>query len=198
MCLYHHSLYIDGLVQERRNCIANALELRLYCTNPSIWPGGGGGCWNPRGGIPEYVRWYRYKLISSIIAADGLATERARASEDIVLTLFFSEYDFKSMGVIMVPRQQRTPPVYTYSIGLCCLVIRLYLCMLVSLIINADTDFYLKLFTFYTHMLCILHTYIYFLSMLFYTALLFCEPYIVVIDSRYIAVQYNTRTHQPQ
>ena len=28
--------YIDGLVQERRNSIANALELRLCCTKPSI------------------------------------------------------------------------------------------------------------------------------------------------------------------
>ena len=28
--------YIDELVQERRNSIANALELRLSCTNPSI------------------------------------------------------------------------------------------------------------------------------------------------------------------
>ena len=28
--------YIDGLVQERRNSIAIALELRLSCTNPSI------------------------------------------------------------------------------------------------------------------------------------------------------------------
>ena len=27
---------IDGLVQERRNSIANALELRLCCSNPSI------------------------------------------------------------------------------------------------------------------------------------------------------------------
>ena len=27
---------IDGLVQERRNSIANALELRLSCTNPSM------------------------------------------------------------------------------------------------------------------------------------------------------------------
>ena len=27
---------IDGLVQERSNSIANALELRLSCTNPSI------------------------------------------------------------------------------------------------------------------------------------------------------------------
>ena len=29
--------YIDGLVQERRNSIVNALELRLSCTNPSIY-----------------------------------------------------------------------------------------------------------------------------------------------------------------
>ena len=29
-------VYIGGLVQERRNSIANALELRLSCTNPSI------------------------------------------------------------------------------------------------------------------------------------------------------------------
>ena len=28
--------YIDGLVQERRNSIANALELSLSCINPSI------------------------------------------------------------------------------------------------------------------------------------------------------------------
>ena len=28
--------HIDGLVQDRRNSIANTLELRLSCTNPSI------------------------------------------------------------------------------------------------------------------------------------------------------------------
>ena len=28
---------IDGLVQERRNSIANAMELGLSCTNPSVW-----------------------------------------------------------------------------------------------------------------------------------------------------------------
>ena len=28
---------ISGLVQERHNSIANALELRLSCTNPSKW-----------------------------------------------------------------------------------------------------------------------------------------------------------------
>ena len=33
------SAQIDGLVQERRNSIANALELRLSCTNPLRWSG---------------------------------------------------------------------------------------------------------------------------------------------------------------
>ena len=37
--VYH---YIDGVVQERRNSIAGALELRLSCANPSscwlLWP----------------------------------------------------------------------------------------------------------------------------------------------------------------
>ena len=32
----HCKHYIDGLGQERRNSIANALDLRLSCTNPSI------------------------------------------------------------------------------------------------------------------------------------------------------------------
>ena len=29
--------YIDGLVQEKRNSSALAMELRLSCTNPSMW-----------------------------------------------------------------------------------------------------------------------------------------------------------------
>ena len=31
------NVHIDGLVQARRNSIANALELRLSCTNPSVY-----------------------------------------------------------------------------------------------------------------------------------------------------------------
>ena len=31
------NMHTDGLVHERRNSIANALELRLSCTNSSIW-----------------------------------------------------------------------------------------------------------------------------------------------------------------
>ena len=34
---YLLNYHIDGLVQERRNSIATALELRLSCTNPSTW-----------------------------------------------------------------------------------------------------------------------------------------------------------------
>ena len=30
-------IHIDGLMQERRNSSALAMELRLSCTNPSIW-----------------------------------------------------------------------------------------------------------------------------------------------------------------
>ena len=33
---YNMILHIDGLVQEKRNSIADALELHLSCTNPSI------------------------------------------------------------------------------------------------------------------------------------------------------------------
>ena len=34
--LFSKVILTDDLVQERRNPIANALELRLFCTNPSI------------------------------------------------------------------------------------------------------------------------------------------------------------------
>ena len=34
---YVYRTYIDGLMQERYNSIANALELRLSCINQSIW-----------------------------------------------------------------------------------------------------------------------------------------------------------------
>ena len=37
--------HIGGLVQEKRNSIANALELRLFCTNPSIIYTGTLTCW---------------------------------------------------------------------------------------------------------------------------------------------------------
>ena len=31
------NVHVDGLVQERHNSIANALELHLSCTNPSMY-----------------------------------------------------------------------------------------------------------------------------------------------------------------
>ena len=36
-CFWHNALYIDGLVQEKSNAIANALELRGSYTNLSIY-----------------------------------------------------------------------------------------------------------------------------------------------------------------
>ena len=36
-CIFKYRLYIDGLVQKRRNSSALAMELRLSCTIPSIW-----------------------------------------------------------------------------------------------------------------------------------------------------------------
>ena len=35
-CAFHGIQFISGLMQEKRNAIANALQLRLSCTNPSI------------------------------------------------------------------------------------------------------------------------------------------------------------------
>ena len=37
LVFFNRKSYIEGLVQERRNSIANALELRLSWTKPSIW-----------------------------------------------------------------------------------------------------------------------------------------------------------------
>ena len=57
---------IDGLVQERRNSIANALELRLSCTNPLKWCSWNvatfgslryGTLWNPSCWLPIPGPW---------------------------------------------------------------------------------------------------------------------------------------------
>ena len=48
---------VDGLMQERRNSIANALELRLSCSNPSMW-------------IPSLARWQFYFGIDSSIQSN--------------------------------------------------------------------------------------------------------------------------------
>ena len=38
-CMTYQTLkfHVDGFVQERHNSIANALEIHLFCTNPSMW-----------------------------------------------------------------------------------------------------------------------------------------------------------------
>ena len=33
----HKDFHINGLMQRRRNSVANALELHLFCIKPSIW-----------------------------------------------------------------------------------------------------------------------------------------------------------------
>ena len=53
--------HLDGLLQDRRNSIANALELRLSCTDPSI-----------------------YNV--NIMVADAVKIEAVRASTAMVLT----------------------------------------------------------------------------------------------------------------
>ena len=35
MLQWEHTVQVDGLVQERRNCNVLAMELRLSCTKPS-------------------------------------------------------------------------------------------------------------------------------------------------------------------
>ena len=42
------AIHIDGLEQERRNSIANALELRLSCTNPTKSPSSSFGGWQKK------------------------------------------------------------------------------------------------------------------------------------------------------
>ena len=52
--------HFDGLVQERRNSIANTLELRLSCTNPLICCRG-------------MIIWQGARIIAQVMAACGLA-----------------------------------------------------------------------------------------------------------------------------
>ena len=59
---------VGGLVQERRNSIGNALELRLSCTNPSIW------------NMPNFT-------VNSV-PADGLPPTDARPSVGKILMMF--------------------------------------------------------------------------------------------------------------
>ena len=51
-----NNLHIEGLVQERRKSIANALELRLSCTNPSIC------IISFRKPMPHATPWWRYGM----------------------------------------------------------------------------------------------------------------------------------------
>ena len=63
--------HVDGLVQERCNSIANALELHLFCTDPSIFLHGNQGHAN---------------LTVNTMATNAMATPGARPSAGIVQT----------------------------------------------------------------------------------------------------------------
>ena len=43
---FHFRVYIDGSMQERHNSTALTMELRLSCTNPSMWDWHLMGCYN--------------------------------------------------------------------------------------------------------------------------------------------------------
>ena len=64
-------LHIDGLVQERRNSIANALELRLSCTNPSIYN------YNPKGDCFHSKGVYSPLNIVTLVTFNTSSDERA-------------------------------------------------------------------------------------------------------------------------
>ena len=64
-------LYIDGLVQERHNSSALAMELCLYCTNPLI-------CTSPHKigrSFPPHPQW-----CVCLLHIDGLVQERCNSS----------------------------------------------------------------------------------------------------------------------
>ena len=76
---------IDGLVQERRNSIANALELRLSCTNLSIWQ-----WWLLPGlSLPERSRLQWVKSISNLMSVGYLLNYiiTSKSSQTQVLAL---------------------------------------------------------------------------------------------------------------
>ena len=75
---------IDGLVQERRNSIANALELRFSCTNPSVWNVAITLPWvNPSGDETGIFG----KNYLNTMTADDLAPCIARSSAAMVLIM---------------------------------------------------------------------------------------------------------------
>ena len=58
---WHH---INGLVQERRNSIASALELPLSCTNPPIWHCGGPKLFGCSVLLPaDYITEFSYSMV---------------------------------------------------------------------------------------------------------------------------------------
>ena len=64
--LYLFGVYIDGLVQERRNSSALAMELRIYCSNRSIWSINVLICKDIR--VMREIAWTYFQLQTTIIS----------------------------------------------------------------------------------------------------------------------------------
>ena len=79
--------YFDGLVQQRRNSSALAMELRLSCTNPSIWSQG-------HEFILEqyiYLKWHSFGLCQNEFVPGHLLIEHSRNSYLLIAGyLYFS------------------------------------------------------------------------------------------------------------
>ena len=112
--------YFNGLVQERRNSSALAMELRLTCTNPSI------SCaecihnsWKMRICLSDTV---------NIMAADDLATQAARASAAMLLMTYISRIfsvpkGLKAKSSMMIHVQYAWPNMLTVCFVLLCFVL---------------------------------------------------------------------------
>ena len=79
--------HFDGLVQERRNSIAYALELRLSCTNPSICSLSYGPLSTPR---RAYTGSFTSDIYRGQHQAFGLHAHRARCPANLCALQKFS------------------------------------------------------------------------------------------------------------
>ena len=62
----YYNVYSDGLGQERHNSIANALQLCLSCTNPSLWSSAPECCYTFAG--LHNFKFHLTKLFQSLLA----------------------------------------------------------------------------------------------------------------------------------
>ena len=86
------SYHIDGLMQERHNSSANALELFLSCTNPSIWYiGWTGFCLNYEESHIHDLVQHCYISIANMLESSSFVTFRPDKNEIIEFTTCLTE-----------------------------------------------------------------------------------------------------------